>query len=435
MLDILIRNCTAVTMDDEKRLLTNAFIGVKDGKIVWLSEKEPEEKSRRVIDGSNKIAMPGLINTHSHAAMALMRGYADDYALQDWLYKYVFPTEAKLTPDAVYWGMQLAMTEMLACGTVSITDMYMYLPAMARSVCDAGIYGNLSNGAMCFDPSAYCFETDGVTAQNRECLQNYHGFDAGRVKIDVSVHAEYTSFPQLWQDFSRFARENGMNMHIHLSETKKEHEECVQKYGKTPAHILAENGIFDTRTTAAHCVWVTEEDMELLREKDVTVAHNPVSNLKLASGTAPVSDMLKHGVRVALGTDGVCSNNNHDLFEEIKLAAILQKGRTGDPRVVNAYDALYMATRAGAYAQGREQELGQLKEGFDASLILIDTDKPNLIPVHHPLSTLAYSAHGSDVCLTMIRGKVLYENGVYSTIDLERVKKEFRRVMEPLFKA
>ena len=435
MLDIIIKDCTVVTMDDEKRVLEHAFLGVKDGKIVFLSEQAPEEGAKKVIDGKNKIAMPGLINTHSHAAMAIMRGYADDYALQDWLYHYVFPAEAKLTPDAVYWGMQLAMAEMLAGGTVSITDMYMYLPDMARSVCDAGLYGNLSNGAMCFQPKDYCFDKDGVTAQNRLSLRDYHGFGQGRVRIDASIHAEYTSFPQLWRDFSGFAKENGMNMHIHLSETKKEHEECIARWGKTPAAVLAENGVFDVRTTAAHCVWVTEEDQALLKEHNVTVAHNPVSNLKLASGVAPIAKMLKNGLRVALGTDGVCSNNNHDLFEEIKLAAILQKGVTGDPQVISAYDALFMATRAGAYAQSREHSLGQLKEGFDASLILVDTDRPNLMPVHHPMSTLAYSAHGSDVSLTMVRGKVLYENGVYTTIDLEQVKAQLAPVMKRVFGA
>lgn len=435
MLDILIQNCTAVTIDDENRVLTGAQIGIRGGKIVWLSQTPCDEKAKRVIDGKDKIAMPGLINTHSHAAMSLMRGYADDYTLQSWLYDYVFPVEAQLTPDDIYLGMQLTMAEMLSTGTVSMTDMYMHLPAMAQSAADAGLYANVSNAAMSFDPASYDYGTDKVTLQNREVLQRFHGFDGGRIRLDASVHAEYTSFPALWEKLSAFAKDNGLNMHVHLSETEKEHRECVEKYGKTPAAVLAEHGVFDTRSTAAHCVWVTEEDMELLREKNVTVAHNPVSNLKLGSGVAPVAKMLEKGVRVSLGTDGVCSNNNHDLFEEIKLAALLQKGVTGDPRQIPALQALYMATRAGAYAQGREDSLGQLAEGYDASLILVDTDRPNLQPVHHPESTLAYSAHGSDVCLTMVRGRVLYENGVFTTIDLERVRHGMSCVMERLFRA
>ena len=435
MLDTLIKNVTAVTMDDEGHLYHDAYIAIKDGKISYIGTEAPQEQAEKVIDGRGMIAMPGLVNTHSHAAMSLMRGYADDYVLQEWLNDHVFPIEGKLVGDDVYWAMLWAQAEMLATGTIAYTDMYMHLPKMAQAAVDGGLYANISNGAMCFNPAGYCFDTDGVTGQNREVLERFHQADNGRVKLDVSIHAEYTSFPGLWQDFSAYAAENGLNMHIHLSETRAEHENCIAKYGKTPAAILAENGVFNTRATAAHCVWVSDADMDLLREKQVTVAHNPVSNLKLASGIAPVARMLEKGVNVALGTDGVCSNNNHDLFEEIKLAALLQKGISGDPRLVPAQQALKMATRAGAFAQGREQEIGQLKEGFDASLILVDTGKPGLYPVHNPVSTLAYSARGADVYLTMIRGKVLYENGIYTALDMEHIRSKMEPILNRLFHA
>ena len=435
MLDTLIKNVTAVTMDDEGHLYPDAYIAIKDGKISYIGTEAPQEQVEKVIDGRGMIAMPGLVNTHSHAAMSLMRGYADDYVLQEWLNDHVFPIEGKLVSDDVYWAMLWAQAEMLATGTIAYTDMYMHLPKMAQAAVDGGLYANISNGAMCFNPAGYCFDTDGVTGQNREVLERFHQADNGRVKLDVSIHAEYTSFPGLWQDFSAYADENGLNMHIHLSETRAEHENCIAKYGKTPAAILAENGVFNTRATAAHCVWVSDADMDLLREKQVTVAHNPVSNLKLASGIAPVARMLEKGVNVALGTDGVCSNNNHDLFEEIKLAALLQKGISGDPRLVPAQQALKMATRAGAFAQGREQEIGQLKEGFDASLILVDTGKPGLYPVHNPVSTLAYSARGGDVYLTMIRGKVLYENGIYTALDMEHIRSKMEPILNRLFHA
>ena len=435
MLDTLIKNVTAVTMDDEGHLYHDAYIAIKDGKITYIGSDAPQEQAEKVIDGRGMIAMPGLVNTHSHAAMSLMRGYADDYVLQEWLNDHVFPIEGKLVGDDVYWAMLWAQAEMLATGTIAYTDMYMHLPKMAQAAVDGGLYANISNGAMCFNPAGYCFDTDGVTGQNREVLERFHQADNGRVKLDVSIHAEYTSFPGLWQDFSAYAAENGLNMHIHLSETRAEHENCIAKYGKTPAAILAENGVFNTRATAAHCVWVSDADMDLLREKQVTVAHNPVSNLKLASGIAPVARMLEKGVNVALGTDGVCSNNNHDLFEEIKLAALLQKGVSGDPRLVPAQQALKMATRAGAFAQGREQEIGQLKEGFDASLILVDTGKPGLYPVHNPVSTLAYSARGGDVYLTMIRGKVLYENGIYTALDMEHIRSKMEPILNRLFHA
>ncbi len=435
MLDTLIKNVTAVTMDDEGHLYHDAYIAIKDGKISYIGTEAPQEQAEKVIDGRGMIAMPGLVNTHSHAAMSLMRGYADDYVLQEWLNDHVFPIEGKLVGDDVYWAMLWTQAEMLATGTIAYTDMYMHLPKMAEAAVDGGLYANISNGAMCFNPAGYCFDTDSVTGQNREVLERFHKADNGRVKLDVSIHAEYTSFPGLWQDFSAYAAENGLNMHIHLSETRAEHENCIAKYGKTPAAILAENGVFNTRATAAHCVWVSDADMDLLREKQVTVAHNPVSNLKLASGIAPVARMLEKGVNVALGTDGVCSNNNHDLFEEIKLAALLQKGISGDPRLVPAQQALKMATRAGAFAQGREQEIGQLKEGFDASLILVDTGKPGLYPVHNPVSTLAYSARGGDVYLTMIRGKVLYENGIYTALDMEHIRSKMEPILNRLFHA
>ena len=435
MLDTLIKNVTAVTMDDDNHLYNDAYIAIKGGKITYVGTEAPLEQAQKVIDGRGMIAMPGLVNTHSHAAMSLMRGYADDYVLQEWLNDHVFPVEGKLVGDDVYWAMLWTQVEMLATGTIAYTDMYMHLPKMAEAAVDGGLYANVSNGAMCFNPGGYCFDTDSVTAQNREVLERFHKADNGRVKLDVSIHAEYTSFPGLWQDFSAYAAENDLNMHIHLSETRSEHENCIAKYGKTPAAILAENGVFNTRATAAHCVWVSEEDMDLLREKQVTVAHNPVSNLKLASGIAPVARMLEKGVNVALGTDGVCSNNNHDLFEEIKLAALLQKGVSGDPRKVPARQALYMATRAGAFAQGREQEIGQLKAGFDASLILVDTAKPGLYPVHNPVSTLAYSARGGDVYMTMIRGKVLYENGLYTALDVERIRSRMEPILNRLFHA
>ena len=435
MLDLLLKNLTVVTMDDENTVLTDACIAVRDGKIAYIGAELPQEEAKRTIDGKGKIAMPGLINTHAHAAMSLMRGYADDYVLQEWLNDHVFPIEGKLTGEDVYLGTQLTMAEMLATGTISLTDMYMHLPHMAQAVEDAGLYGNFSNAAMCFNEAGYCFDNDNVTRQNREVIARFHNADNGRLKLDASIHAEYTSFPRLWQDFAGYARENGLNMHVHLSETKSEHDNCVAKYGKTPAAVLAENGVFDVRTTAAHCVWVTDEDMEILAAKGVTAAHNPVSNLKLASGVARVTKMLEKGVNVSLGTDGVCSNNNHDLFEEIKLAAILQKGVSGDPRVVPARQALYMATRAGAFAQGREKQIGQLKAGFDASLILVDAQKPGLFPVHNPQSTLAYSARGGDVSMTMIRGKVLYENGVYTTIDVEALRAKLSPVLNRLFNA
>jgi 5-methylthioadenosine/S-adenosylhomocysteine deaminase len=220
-------------------------------------------------------------------------------------------------------------------------------------------------------------------------------------------------------------------MQVHVCETRAETDGCLTRYGRTPVAMLAAAGVFDGPAIAAHCVCVTEDDMDILRAKGVTVAHNPVSNLKLASGVAPVARMLEKGVNVALGTDGVCSNNSHDLFEEIKLAAILQKGITGNPTAVPALAALNMATVNGAAAQGRSGSIGKLAVGMDASLILLDMTTPQMTPTGNPVSAAVYAAKGSDVCLTMVRGRVLYENGVYYTVDMERVRHALKTAVMP----
>ncbi len=431
MFDILFKNICVVNPDEALPVQNNMYLGVKDGKIAYLSDKEPEEGAGRTIDGRNKALIPGLVNTHTHAAMSILRGYADDYNLQDWLHNYVFPAEAKLDERCVYTGTQLAIAEMIRTGTVSITDMYMYIPSVAKAAYESGIYANITNAALVFDRDGYKMEKDNSFIQMEVLRKDWHNADNGRIKLDSGIHAEYTSFERVWRDFADYAKQYDLNMQLHLSETEFEHNSCVAKYGKTPARVLCDAGVFDTRTTAAHCVWLTDEDMDILREKDVTVAHNPVSNLKLASGIARVSDMLSKGVNVAVGTDGVCSNNNHDMFEEMKLCALLQKGTTLDPKQVNACQALKLATVSGAYAQGREESLGVIKVGYDASMAMIDLDVPQLTPVHNPLSTVVYSASGRDVCMTMVRGKVLYENGEFTTIDMEKIKSELYGYVMP----
>ena len=299
-MELLIKNATILTADDERPVIQKGYIGIDGGKIVYLSDVPPLTKVYREKDATDCIIMPGMINAHTHVSMSSMRGWADDYALQDWLFHYIFPVEGRHTPDTIYVSAMLGMAEMIRCGTISITDMYMQIPFVAQAAQEAGIYANISNGATCFDAANYNFATDNVTRQMEEMLEKYHGADDGRIRLDASIHAEYTSFPKLWQANAEFAAKHGLNMHVHLSETAKEHEECKARYGgKTPAQVLAENGVFDTRTTAAHCVYVTEEDMALLASKQVSVAHTPVSNLKLASGIAPVAKMLEMGVNVA----------------------------------------------------------------------------------------------------------------------------------------
>lgn len=430
-MELLIKNITAVTMDPANPVLKNCQIGIDRGKICWLSGQLPAEPADRVIDGAGKLAMPGLVNAHTHLPMTLLRGYADDYALQPWLHEHIFPAEDRLDARCIRAGALLGVAECLRFGVTSVTDMYFQLPTIAEVCFQAGIKASLCNAGMSFDQARYDFDQAQETLETKEALKTWHMADSGRIRIDAGIHGEYTSFPALWRAEAEFARQHGLHMHLHLSETRQEHQECLARWGKTPAQALAEQGVFDTRATAAHGVWLTEQDMELLAEKGVTVAHNPVSNLKLASGVAPVAKMLEKDINIALGTDGMASNNSHDLFQEIKLCAILQKGISGDPQALPAWQALRCATLGGAYAQGREQECGALRPGMDADIILLDASSPAMQPMHSPVSALCYSASGQDVALTMVRGKILYEQGQFYTIDLEQALYEIEHYALP----
>jgi len=255
--------------------------------------------------------------------------------------------------------------------------------------------------------------------------------DRSRLIIDAGIHGEYTSGPAAWQKSVEFAAENDLRLHLHLSETQFEHNESIKRHGKTPTEILHQYGVFSRRVTAAHCCWLTENDMDILAANGATAAHCPVSNLKLASGIAPVTKMHARGINVALGTDGVCSNNNHDMFEEIKTAALLQKHLTGDPSALPAYQAIKMATVNGAAGQGRENETGRGHPGYDADLIMLNLDAPHLFPLNDPCAAVTYAAKGSDVCLTMVQGRILYENGEHKTIDTEKTRYEVEHYVLP----
>ncbi len=423
-MDTLFSNVTVVTMDERMSVWTDAFVGVTDGKISWLSKKAPEEKPTQIIDAAGMVLMPGLIDCHTHLPMGLLRGYADDLALQEWLNDYIFPREDHLDARSVKAATLLGIAECLRFGITSVSDMYYFSEAEAEAVAESGIKANLSRGTSMFLGDEFDFETFPACQELVALHEKWNGYDGGRIKIEASIHAEYTSTYQLWDALAEYAINNGLGMHVHLSETKKEHDECIEKYGLTPAQLLDCHHVFDTRTTAAHCVHLTEEDMKLLAKRKVSAVHCPISNLKLASGCADVMGMVKEGMNVCLGTDSVASNNNLDMFEEIKACALMAKGKTGDPTAVPAEAALMMATVCGAKAQGREKECGMIKEGMDADLILLDFSQPHLIPCHNVLSQLVYAASGHDVVMTMVRGKILYAAGKYPTIDLGAVVKE-----------
>ena len=293
----------------------------------------------------------------------------------------------------------------------------------------AGISANLCCGGVLFwdtfDPA-----THGDCVAQRELTEKWHNYNDGQIRIDASIHWEYTSRKELWQWMADYARDHGLGMHVHISETKAEHEACLARHGKTPIQTLDEYGVWDGRAIAAHCVWTTPEDWAIMAEKGISAIHNPISNLKLGSGIAPVPAMKKAGVNVCLGTDGVSSNNCTDFFSDLKFAAILHNGANCDPLAMLPLDALKMATRDGGVALGRKT--GVIEAGYEADLILVDFSHLNLTPCHSVISNLAYAAHGSDVCMNMARGKVIYKDGKFLTIDIERVKREVRQYALPL---
>ena len=318
---------------------------------------------------------------------------------------------------------------MIASGVTTIADMYMHTDIIAQEVASAGISANLSCGGVQFSDSLDPATHNDCVVQ-RELTEKWHNYNDGQIRIDASIHGEYTSHKELWQWMADYAREHKLGMHVHISETKAEHEACIARHGKTPIQILNDYGVWDGRAIAAHCVWTTPEDWAIMAEKGISAIHNPISNLKLGSGIAPVPAMKKAGVNVCLGTDGVSSNNCTDFFSDLKFAAILHNGAGCDPLALLPLDALKMATRDGGVALGRQT--GVIQAGYEADLILVDFSHLNLTPCHSVISNLAYAAHGSDVCMNMARGKVIYKDGDFLTIDLERVRREVADYALPL---
>ncbi len=406
-----------------------------DGKYISkIGENIDGSDCDRVIDCKNKLIMPGLYNCHTHAAMTLFRGYGEDMPLDRWLNEKIFPAEDLLTNESVYVASELAAAEMIKNGIVSCTDMYFFCDQTVKAFSEAGIKANIGRSIVSFDENADV-KNDSRVLESLRLFNEYHNFADGRIKIDMSLHAEYTNTERMSRYVAEKAKEIGANIHLHLSETEKEHRECMERRGgRTPAQFFRDCGVFDVRTTAAHCVYVTEEDIGILKEYGVTVAHNPVSNLKLGSGVMPLSAMNRKNVNIALGTDGAASNNTLDIMKEMYIAAILHKGIERKPEAHKAGEFIKMATENGARAQGRD-DCGALEEGKKADIILINLDDINNIPTFDMSYTAVYSAGSSNIAMTMIDGNILYENGEFKTVDIEKIKYDMRCVCGNYFKA
>jgi len=346
--------------------------------------------------------------------------------LHAWLNDRIFPFENHLTGEDVYHGTLLGIAEMLRFGIVSTTDMYYHGEDMCRAILESGAMCNLSVGTVCFDDSAYR-ELPSFAAA-KYLFENYHGAGNGNLLVDLSIHGEYTSTPKVVSQLAEYGLETGMLVQVHVSETREEHEACKERRGgATPVQYFRDMKLFDNKTTAAHCVWIEGDDYDILAEKGVSVATCPKSNLKLASGICDAPGLMARGVNVAIGTDSAASNNNLNMLEEIKFFALIHKANKMDPTIITPGQALAAATVNGARSQGR-MDTGLLKEGFRADLIVLKSDEPYLKPCHSVVNNIVYSAVGTDVCLTMAGGKVLYKDGVYTTIDIEKAMWNAERI-------
>ena len=380
-----------------------------------------------IIDGKGMLALPGLVNTHTHVAMTLFRSYADDLALMDWLQNMIWPAEAHLDDDIVYWGSMLAFAEMIRGGTTAFCDMYMFMDSCAQAAEAAGIRGNIARGLAGVTPN-------GMKAleENVELYRKWNNGADGRIRVMLGPHAPYTCPPDYLKKVRDTAEQYGIPIHIHLSETKGEVDTCREKFGVTPIALMNQIGLFDVPTLAAHCVHVTEDDIAIMAEKQVRVAHNPGSNLKLASGIAPVPAMRKAGVVVGLGTDGASSNNKLDMFAEMRLAALIHKAASLDPFAIKAEEALQMGTKDGAMCLGYD-DLGELKEGYLADLILVDRSGWHWKPRFNSISLAVYAGNSMDVDTVMVNGKVLMRHKELLTIDTEKLDYEVQRVTDKLY--
>lgn len=417
--DILIENALLVTMDKERRIVKNGYIAIKGSKIEAIGEGKHNFTADETIDACGNIVMPGLVNTHTHAAMTIFRGFADDYPLMDWLQNYIWPAEQEIIDqETVILGSELAICEMLKSGTTTFNDMYFFCKDTAKVSEKVGI--RIVTGESLLDIPAPFGKTP--KEYHIEAIEEYLNNDL--VTPSVINHAPYTCTAELLQYSKELSDKYKIPHHIHVSETEFEFNKFKDEHGKTPVKYLDDLGILGERTIAVHSVFLTDDDIDIYKKRGVKVAHNPESNQKLASGASPVVKMLEKGVCVGFGTDGAASNNNLDMFEEMSTAAKFHKFVNMDPTVLNAETAVAMATIEGAKVLGLDDKIGSLEVGKQADIITIDIHKPHLTPMYVPYSHLAYSVQGSDVDSVIVAGKVLMKNRQLLTIDENEVMKK-----------
>ena len=425
-MNLLIKNATVVLPDGQTK---TANIAVEGSKILAIGEAPADFIAEQTIDAKDMLAIPGFVNAHTHASMTLLRSYADDMELMTWLNDHIWPVEAKMISNDIYWGAALAAVEMIQSGTTTFADMYgPFMERVADVVTESGMRGVLSRGIIGVAPDG-----EKKLEENISLYEDYNGAANGRIKVMFGPHAPYTCPPDFLKKVAAAAQRLGAEVHIHMNETKAEIEQITKQYGKRPFEYVEDTGLFESPTLAAHCVHLSDDEIAIIKKHHIRVAHNPGSNMKLASGIAPVPRLLKEGVTVALGTDGTSSNNNLDMLQEVQLAALLHKVNEYDPLAVPAFEALKMGTEYGAKAVGLDG-IGRIAPGAKADIVLVSMKCAAWVPRFNEVSLLVYSGNAADVDTVICDGKVLMQHRELLTLDEEKIKYEAQKCAERLTK-
>ncbi len=423
-MNIAICGAKALLLENNEFTARDTDLYITGNRISGIGRAPENFSADRTLDGRDRLVIPGLINAHTHSYMSIFRNVADDMAFDDWLFGHILPMEDKLLPEDMYWGALLGCLEMIRTGTTCFADMSIDIRAIQRAVDEAGIRAVLSRGLVGQGNDA------GGARRIEENLQAYLDNENDKVTFMLGPHAPYSCDPAYLERVLAQAHKYNLGIHIHLSESAKEVADVRAQYGCTPIQLMDQIGLFERPTLAAHCVYAEEADMEIMAKRGVTVATNPKSNLKLANGAAPLLKMQEKGVNIAIGTDGAASNNTLNMFGDMNYAALLHKGLNKNPIAISAQDVLRFATVNGARAVGLDSQIGQIRTGMKADLVLLDLSQPQFRPYNHIPASLVYAANGGEVETVLVNGEILMENREMKTLDAERIYYECERIME-----
>ncbi len=421
---IVLKDILAILPNGEKDEVRKTCIYIEGNRIAAVGEKPKGFREDKVIDGQDRLVIPGLINCHTHSYMAFMRNVADDLSFMDWLFGTIDPIEQQMTDEDTYWGACLAIIEMVKSGTTCFNDMQMNIHQTTRAVKESGMRAVISRGLI-----GSGHDEAGQMRLRQAYEERDAAKDCDRLSFMLGPHAPYTCDDEFMRVVSEEAKKNGMRIHVHLSESVSEIEQIREKYGLTPIEMADRNGLFDVPAIAAHCVQVTDEDIAILKGKKVSVVTNPASNMKLGNGFAPIGKMVEMGVNVCLGTDGAASNNSLNMFRELGLLTLIHKGVNKTPQCISAREGFRIATINGAKALGLEEETGSIEAGKKADLAILDLNTPSLTPRNNLIAGLSYSANGSEVETVIIDGKIVMENRKVLTMDEELVYKKINEII------